>query len=169
NATVGFVQEGRAEQALSALRSMLSPSARVRRDGEAKYVPVAEVVPGDIIELEAGDRVPADLRLLRARGLLIDESILTGESVSAQKRIEAAPEDAALGDRHSMAWSGTFVAAGRGRGVVTATGQRTQIGHISALVRGVEPITTPLLRQINSFGRRFTVFAIVAAVLLFVF
>lgn len=169
NAAVGFIQEGRAEQALAALRGMLAPSARVRRDGEAKYVPVAEVVPGDVIELEAGDRVPADLRLIRARGLLIDESILTGESVPAQKRTEVAAEDAALGDRHSMAWSGTFVAAGRGRGVVAATGMKTQIGHISALVHEVEAITTPLLRQVNSFGRKFTAFAIVAAALLFVF
>lgn len=169
NALVGFIQEGRAEQALAALRAMLSPSARVRREGQARSIPVAELVPGDIVELEAGDRVPADLRLIRTRGLLIDESILTGESVAAEKRADVAPEDAALGDRHSMAWSGTFVAAGRGYGVVTATGLRTQIGHISSLLEGVDTLTTPLLRQINRFGRRFTAFAIIAAALLFFF
>ncbi len=169
NAVVGYIQEGRAEQALASLRAMLAPLARVRRDGHTQSIPVAELVPGDIVELEAGDRVPADMRLLHSRGLLIDEAVLTGESVPAQKRVEAAPEDASLGDRHSMAWSGTFVSAGRGYGVVTATGLRTQIGHISTLLSGVETLTTPLLRQINRFGRRFTAFAIIAAALLFLF
>src|SRR5690606_25009737 len=105
NAIVGFIQEGRAEQALGALRAMLAPSARVVRDGQRSVVSVQDLVPGDIVLLEAGDRVPADLRLLRARGMLIDEAILTGESVAAEKLESPAAAAAALGDCHSMAWS----------------------------------------------------------------
>ena len=169
NAIVGFVQEGRAEQALDALRAMLAPNARVLRDGQRHTVEVRDLVPGDIVLLEAGDRVPADLRLLRARGMLVDEAILTGESVAAEKREDPAAASAALGDRHSMAWSGTLVAAGQGTGVVVATGARTEIGRISSLLGSVETLTTPLLRQINAFGRRFTVFSLAAAAVLLLF
>ena len=169
NAIVGFIQEGRAEQALDAIRDMIAPKASVMRDGRRVSVPAAELVPGDLVLLEAGDQVPADLRLTRTRALLIDEAILTGESVAAQKHEEAVTEDAALGDRFSMAYSGTLVAAGQGAGVVVATGTATEIGHISRLIGEVETLTTPLLRQINEFGRRFTAVAIAAAALLFVF
>ena len=169
NAIVGFVQEGRAEQSLNALRAMLAPHARVLRDGERRTHAVRELVPGDIVLLEAGDRVPADLRLLHARGVLIDEAILTGESVTAGKREEPAAADAALGDRHSMAWSGTLVAAGQATGVVVATGRHTEIGRISALLSTTERLTTPLLRQINQFGQRFTMVALGAAALLLAF
>src|SRR5690606_14845413 len=131
NAIVGFVQEGRAEQSLSALRAMLAPSARVLRDGQRCVMAGQDLVPGDLVLLEAGDRVPADLRLLRARGMLVDEAILTGESVAAEKQESPASSSAALGDRHSMVWSGTLVAAGQGTGVVVATGARTEIGRIS--------------------------------------
>jgi len=168
NAVVGFIQEGRAEQALAALRAVLAPTARILRDGQRRIVAVQDLVPGDIVLLEAGDRVPADLRLLRTRGMLIDEAILTGESVAAEKQESPAPPSSALGDRHSMAWSGTLVTAGQGVGVVVATGARSEIGKISSLLGSVEPLTTPLLRQINAFGRRFTLFSMSgAAVLLF--
>ncbi len=169
NAMVGFIQEGRAEQALNALRAVLAPSARVLRDGQRHSMAVQELVPGDIVLLEAGDRVPADLRLLRARGMLVDEAILTGESVAAEKLESPASPSAALGDRHSMAWSGTLVAAGQGTGVVVATGERSEMGHISSLLGSVEMVTTPLLRQINAFGRRFTVFSMAAAAALLFF
>jgi calcium-translocating P-type ATPase len=169
NAVVGFLQEGKAEKALAAMRRMLSPRASVLRGGARASVPVAELVPGDVVLIEAGDRVPADLRLLRARGLLIDEALLTGESVSAQKREVPAHPEAQLGDRHSMAYSGTLVAAGQGHGLVVATGRGTQIGRISELLEEVEPLTTPLLRQVNRFGRRFTWFALTAAAALFAF
>ncbi|MBN8911666.1 MAG: cation-transporting P-type ATPase [Rhizobiales bacterium] len=169
NAIVGFVQEGKAEDALNAIRSMISPRANVLRDGHRESVPAAEIVPGDIVLIEAGDRVPADLRLLKARALLIDEAALTGESVASDKGEAPAEANAALGDRKCMAYSGTMVAAGQGTGVVVATGLDTEIGHISTLLSGVEQITTPLLRQINSFGRRFTWVAIGAAGLLFAF
>ncbi|WP_334129886.1 cation-transporting P-type ATPase [Sneathiella sp.] len=169
NAIVGFIQEGKAENALNAIRSMISPRANVLRDGRRMSVPVAELVPGDIVLIEAGDRVPADLRLIRARGLLIDEAALTGESVAAEKQEEPVPADAALGDRASMAYSGTMVAAGQGTGIVVATGSNTEIGRISTLISGVQELTTPLLRQINRFGRRFTWVAITGALLLFLF
>ncbi len=169
NAVVGFIQEGKADDALSAIRKMISPIANVVRDGERKSVSVAEIVPGDIVLIEAGDRVPADLRLLRARGLLIDEAPLTGESVAAEKEEKPVAEDAALGDRRSMAYSGTLVVAGQGTGVVTATGLKTEMGRVSALLGSVEALTTPLLRQINRFGQRFTVFALISAVFLFFF
>jgi magnesium-transporting ATPase (P-type) len=169
NAVIGFVQEGKAEAALEAMRRMISPRASVLRDGERCTVAVAELVPGDLVLLEAGDRVPADLRLVRARGLLIDEALLTGESVAAQKLEDAVAADAPLGDRHGMAYSGTLVAAGQASGVVVATGMRTEIGRISALLQSVEQLTTPLLRQINRFGVVFTWVALAVAALVFAF
>ncbi len=169
NALVGFIQEGKAEKALDAMRRMISPQAAVLRDGARSSIAVASLVPGDVVLLEAGDRVPADLRLLRARGLLIDEALLTGESVAAAKKEAPAAAQADLGARHSMAYSGTLVAAGQGSGVVVATGSATQIGRISTLLQSVQELTTPLLRQINRFARRFTWLAIGGAALLFVF
>lgn len=169
NAIVGFVQEGKAEEALNALRSLLAPSARVVRAGQRLSVPVATLVPGDVVLLEAGDRVPADLRLLRARGLLVDEAILTGESVASMKTEAFVDAKAALGDREGMAYSGTLVAAGQGVGLVVATGSHTEIGRISSLLGSVESLTTPLLRQVNQFGRRFTVLSIVVAGVLFAY
>ncbi len=169
NAIVGFVQEGKAEQALSAIRDMISPRASVVRAGVRASIPAEDIVPGDIVWLEAGDKVPADLRLLRTRNLLIDEAILTGESVASEKRDTPVAADAPLGDRYGMAFSGTMVAAGQGTGIAVATGSATEIGHISALLASVEPMSTPLLRQIDTFARRFTLWALVFAVALFVF
>lgn len=169
NAIVGYAQEDKAERALDVIRKMISPSASVWRDGQRASLPVVELVPGDVVLIEAGDRVPADLRLLHARGLLVDEAMLTGESVAASKDAAAVAPDAPLGDRSGMAFSGTLVAAGQGTGVVVATGAATEIGRISSLIEGVQQFTTPLLRQINEFGRRFTWVALAAAVLLFLF
>ncbi len=169
NAIVGFVQEGRAEQALSALQSMLAPTARVLRAGERRTLAVAELVPGDIVLLEAGDRVPADARLLRARGLLVDESVLTGESVAAEKSAAAVDADAHTGEQSSMVFSGTLVAAGQASALVVATGSATQIGHIGTLLSTVPSLTTPLLQQIARFGRQLGLAALIAAILLFLF
>lgn len=169
NAIVGFVQEGKAENALAAIRRLISPRAHVVRDGRRLSVPVADLIPGDVVLLEAGDRVPADLRLLRARGLLVDEALLTGESVAAQKQERPAARDAALGDRHSMAFSGTMVAAGQASGVVVATGARTELGRISDLLSSVEPLTTPLLRQVDRFGRRLAALVAAGAAMLFAY
>ena len=169
NALVGFVQEGRAEHALNGLRSILAPSARVLRGGVRETVAVESLVPGDVLLLEAGDRVPADARLLRARGLRVDESLLTGESVPADKQAEPVAADTALGGRASMLYSGTLVATGQGQAVVAATGTDTRIGQIGKLLGEVETLATPLLRQIARFGRRFTVLALVASAALFLF
>ena len=169
NAIVGVLQEGKAEAAMSALNDMLTPHARVVRGGAQQVVDVASLVPGDLVLLEAGDRVPADLRLVDARALRIDEALLTGESVAAEKSTAAVAADAPLGDRAGMAFSGTLVAAGLGRGVVTATGLGTEIGRISALLGAISPLTTPLLRQVNRFGRQLTAVALGAAALLFLF
>jgi len=169
NAIVGFMQENKAERALSAIRDMISPHASVWRDGTRTTIAVAELVPGDLVFIEAGDRVPGDLRLTRASSLKVDEAMLTGESVTAEKSTALAAPDAPLGDRHDMAFSGTLVATGQGTGIVVATGARTQIGHISTLIASVEQITTPLLRQINTFGQWFTWVAMACAVVLFAF
>ena len=169
NAVVGFIQEGKAEKALSAIHNLIAPHAYLIREGRRFKVPVEEIVPGDIVSLEPGERVPADLRLIRTSALRIEEAILTGESVAAEKREAPAPKEAALGDRHSMAYSGTLVAAGQGLGVVVATGGATEIGRISALLREVQPLTTPLLRQINHFGKQFTWITLAVAAVLFAF
>lgn len=169
NAIVGFIQEGRAEESLRAIRGLIAPHAAVLRDGERKTIGVEEIVPGDVVLLEAGERVPADLRLLRARGLTIDEALLTGESVTAAKREGPVPADAPLGDRDGMAFSGTLVATGQGTGVVVATGPRTEIGRISRMIQDVEPMVTPLLRQIDRFATSFTRVVLAAGVLLFLF
>jgi len=169
NAAVGFVQEGRAEQALEAIRGMLVQHASVLRDGRRLTIEAAELVPGDLVLLEAGDRVPADLRITRARGLRIEEAALTGESVPAEKAADPVAPQAALGDRAPMAFSGTLVAAGQGIGVVVATGAATELGRISAMLGGVQQLTTPLLRQMDAFARRLTGVILGLAALVFAF
>ena len=169
NAVIGYIQEGRAEQAMDAIRGMLAPRSSVLRDGRRISVDAAELVPGDVVLVEAGDRVPADLRLIGARGLSAEEAILTGESVPVDKGTAPAAEDAALGDRSSMLFSGTLVAAGAGRGVVAATGADTQIGRISGMLGRVETLTTPLVAQMDRFARWLTVFILIAAASLLVY
>ena len=153
NAIIGYIQEGKAEKALDAIRQMLSPKAQVLRDGQRRSIPAEELVPGDIVYLQAGDRVPADLRLTGAHNMRIDEAALTGESVASEKQTAPVEPEADLGDRVSMAYSGTLVAFGQGRGVVIGTGADTEIGRISTMIGEVETLTTPLLRQIAQFGR----------------
>jgi magnesium-transporting ATPase (P-type) len=153
NAIIGFIQEGRAETALDAIRRMLSPVATVFRDGERIEIDAEMLVPGDIVALAAGDKVPADLRLLAAKNLRVDEAILTGESVVAEKAVPPVEAEAALGDRLCMLYSGTLVAYGQATGAVVATGAATELGRISTLLRQVEEVTTPLLRQIAGFSR----------------
>ncbi len=169
NAVVGFIQEGKAERALDAIRDMIAPHAVVVRGGERHTLDTRLIVPGDIVVVEAGDKVPADIRLLRARGLSADEAILTGESVPAEKTERSVPPDAALGDRAPILHSGTLITTGQGTGVAIATGPRTEIGRISGMIGAVQSLTTPLLGQINAFGTRFTWFAIATAALLFAF
>ncbi|MDQ2094359.1 cation-transporting P-type ATPase [Rhodalgimonas zhirmunskyi] len=169
NAVIGFIQEGRAEQAMDAIRGMLAPRSAVLRDGLRVSVDAADLVPGDIVLIEAGDRVPADLRLIQSRGLRAEEAILTGESVPVEKDVAPVAENAALGDRTSMLFSGTLVAAGAGRGLVVATGAVTQIGQISGMLGKVETLTTPLVAQIDHFARWLTVFILIVAASLLVY
>jgi len=157
NAVIGFVQEGRAERALDAIRAMVEAHASVIREGRRATIAADKVVPGDIVLLEAGDRVPADLRLTRVRNLQVDEAVLTGESTSAHKAVQAVQADAVLGDRFPMAFSGTLVAAGQGTGVVVATGAATELGRISSMIGRVERLPTPLIRQMDQFARQITI------------
>lgn len=153
NAIIGFLQEGKAESALDAIRHMLSHQATVLRGGERQLVAADQLVPGDIVILASGDKVPADLRILTARSLRADEAVLTGESVPCDKDEAAVAADAALGDRRSMLYSGTLVAAGTALGTVVATGTNSELGRISTLLAQVQASTTPLLRQIAQFSR----------------
>ena len=169
NAVIGFVQEGKAEKALQAIRQMLSPRATVLRDGRRKAMAAEDLVPGDLVILEPGDRVPADLRLMHVKGLRVQEAALTGESVPVDKSVDPVPSEAPLGDRMSMAYAGTLVAAGQGTGVVVETGVHTELGRISGMLTAVHKLSTPLLRQMNVFARWLTVTILVLASLIFAF
>ncbi|MFW2373702.1 MAG: cation-transporting P-type ATPase [Gammaproteobacteria bacterium] len=157
NAIIGFIQEGKAEKALDAIRNMLSHQALVKRDGKFINLPAEQLVPGDIVSLQSGDKVAADLRLFKLRELRIDEAMLTGESVPVEKSINAVAENATIGDRKCLAYSGTLVTYGQGLGVVVATGDTTEIGRISGMLREVQMLTTPLLRQMATFAQWLTI------------
>ncbi|MBI4005266.1 MAG: cation-transporting P-type ATPase [Gammaproteobacteria bacterium] len=169
NAIIGFIQEGKAEHALDAIRNLLSPQATVVRNGNPRTVASEELVPGDIVLLQSGDRVPADLRLLRQKNLHINEAMLTGESLPVEKSVQPLAESIVLADRHCIAYSGTFVTFGQGTGMVIATGDGTEIGHISEMMYRVQTLTTPLLRQMAMFAHWLTVSILVLAVATFLF
>src|SRR5215471_8167733 len=162
NALLGFIQEGKAEKALDSIRNMLSAEARTVRGGEARLIPAEQLVPGDVVLLESGDRIPADLRLIEAKNLRTEEAALTGESVPAEKTVDAVPANATVGDRESMAFAGTMVVSGRATGVVVETGSETELGRINQLLAGVSALETPLLRQIKKFG--YTITAVIAVI-----
>jgi len=167
NALLGFIQEGKAEKALDSIRNMLSAEARTMRSGETRMIPAEQLVPGDVVLLESGDKIPADLRLIEAKNLRTEEAALTGESVPAEKTVDAAPVNATVGDRGSMAFSGTMVVSGRATGVVVATGNETELGRINQLLAEVSPLETPLLRQIKKFG--YIITAVIAVVIVLIF
>jgi magnesium-transporting ATPase (P-type) len=169
NAIIGYLQEGKAEKAMDAIRRMLAPRAAVLRDGARQTVDGAQLVPGDVVLLQAGDKVPADMRLLQVHGLQVQEAILTGESLAVDKRSTPVAETAPLGDRWSMAFSGTTVTSGQARGLVVATGGTTEIGRISGLLSSVEALTTPLVHQMGVFARWLTLFILSLAAMLFAF
>jgi magnesium-transporting ATPase (P-type) len=156
-ALIGFIQEGRAESALEGIKKMLSLHAQARRDGDWQEVDADALVPGDIIRVKSGDKVPADLRLLEAVNLRVEESALTGEAVPSEKWTDPVAADSGVGDRHSMLFSGTLVAAGQGVGVVTATGGNAEIGKIQSMIADVEQFDTPLTREMNDFGKKLSV------------
>jgi magnesium-transporting ATPase (P-type) len=169
NALVGFIQEGKAERSLQAIRHLLSPHAVVLRDGRPHDVDAADLVPGDVVLLASGDSLPADVRLLQARNLHVDESVLTGESVPVAKNADPVAADAAIGDRRCMGYAGTLVTQGQARAVVVATGAATEMGRIGRMLAAVEQGTTPLLAKMAVFGRRLTAVILATAALLFLF
>src|SRR5215475_7053741 len=154
NAVLGFIQEGKAEKALDSIRNMLSAEARTLRGGETRLIPAEELVPGDVVLLESGDKIPADLRLTDVKNL---------------RTAEAAPANATVGDRECMAFSGTMVVSGRATGLVVGTGSATELGRINALLAGVSALETPLLRQIKKFGYAITAAVAVVGVLVFAY
>ena len=169
NAVIGFVQEGKAEEALEEIRQMLTPEATVIRDGHRRTIDAERLVPGDVVWLESGDRVPADVRLVEAKNLEVEEALLTGESEPVTKSVEPVEEDAPLGDRLSMAFSGTVVVRGTARAVVVATGTATEVGRIGEMVAGVEQLKTPLIRKIDTFGLWLSAIILAVAAALFAF
>jgi magnesium-transporting ATPase (P-type) len=167
-AVIGLVQEGRAKRALDAIKDMLSVRAHVVRSGSVIDVDADALVPGDVVRLRSGDRVPADVRLLESTGLRADESTLTGESVPAAKDVREVAAQAGLGDRKSMVHSGTLIVAGTGTGVVVATGQNTEIGEIQTMISQVESVDTPLTRSLDGLGRKLAVVILVMALVLII-
>ncbi|MGH9390341.1 MAG: cation-translocating P-type ATPase, partial [Vicinamibacteria bacterium] len=150
---LGFIQEYRAERAIDALREMAAPTATVLRDGEENEIPARELVPGDVVLLAAGDKVPADLRLLEAINLKVEEAALTGESVAVEKHIEPLAEpDLPVGDRKNMAYAGTAAIYGRGSGVVVSTGRATEFGKIAQMIETIEIGKTPLQENLDRVG-----------------
>ena len=169
NAVIGFMQEERAQRALAALQKLSAPVAKVIRDGRLRSFPANELVPGDIVELEAGDNIPADGRLVEAFSLAIQEAALTGESVPVEKNAAALfSAEAPLGDRRNMVYMGTTAAAGKGSAVITATGMETELGRIAGMLQQNEPEPTPLQRRLAGLGRVLVVICLFIVGVIFV-
>ena len=161
---LGFIQEYRAEKAMAALKQMSSPVVRVRRDGSLREIPARELVPGDVVQLEAGNVVPADLRLIEVVNLGVMEAALTGESEAVKKQVEPLPDEKLpLGDRKNLAFMGTIVAHGRGTGVVAETGMRTELGKIAGMIQGIDEGRTPLQRKMAQVGKHLSIAGLAAA------
>jgi calcium-translocating P-type ATPase len=157
NTIIGFIQEYRAEKAIEELSGMIPENATVTRDGRKISISVSEIVPGDIIELEAGDRVPADMRLIRLKNLQVEEAALTGESVPSRKSVDEVETNASLGDRSCMVFSGTLVVSGTGTAVVTGTGMKTELGKISGMLGETTDLDTPLTKKLAVVGKYLTI------------
>lgn len=169
NAVLGIVQERRAEEALAALKKLAAPDALVMRDGRRLSIPSYDLVPGDIVFLEAGNFIPADIRLLEAVNLRVEEASLTGESLPVQKNAASVlDKNVPIGDRKNTAFMGTLVSYGRGRGVVTSTGMHTQLGLIASLLQNVEAEETPLQRRLDQLGRSLSVVALFLVAIVFI-
>ncbi len=169
NALIGFIQEGKAEEALAGIKKMLSLEALVIRGSSKEKVNATELVPGDLVILSSGDKVPADVRIIEAKNFRVEESPLTGESSDVKKRTAAVEEDLTLGDRESMAYSGTLVTYGEAKTIVVATGENTELGKIMQVMADVESITTPFLQKINRFGKLLAVYILGIGSIMFAF
>ncbi|MBS7637234.1 HAD-IC family P-type ATPase, partial [Candidatus Bathyarchaeota archaeon] len=168
NAIVGFVQEYRSEKAIEAMKRLAAPRARVFREGKETIIPAREVVPGDVILLEAGDRIPADARLFEVVDLKTEEAALTGESTPIDKTTEVIDEKTPVSDRRNMVFMGTHVTYGRGRAIVVATGMNTEFGKIAEMVQAVEEEETPLKQKLERFAKKLAVIIVVACAVIFV-
>lgn len=169
NAILGVFQENKAEEAIDALKDMSSPEARVIRDGSTMHIKSTELVPGDVVIVEAGDVVPADVRFIKAHSLQIEEAALTGESVPTEKDVATIQdEEVGIGDRTNMGFSSTNVTYGNGTGIVVATGTNTEVGHIATMLSNTEQQLTPLQRDQEALGKQLTVLIIIIAILTFI-
>ena len=169
NAVIGFIQEGKAASALEAIRTLLSPRATVIRAGRRYEIDAGLLVPGDVVVLNPGDKVPADLRLVQVKALRVEEAALTGESLPVDKRLDAVPSDAPLGDRLCMAFAGTVVVNGQANGLVVATGAKTELGKINQMLSTIQQVSTPLMRQLSHFSYVIAVLILIFASLTFAF
>ncbi|MEZ0480285.1 cation-transporting P-type ATPase [Planococcus sp. SSTMD024] len=167
NAAIGYIQQNKAEKALDSIRNMLSVKAAVLRSGRRVEIPATELVPGDLVFLRAGDKVPADMRLVEVSNLQAEESSLTGESEAVDKQVGQLPSDTVLGDRTNMVFAGTSIASGSGIAIVTATGGYTELGKISRAMESVEKLQTPLLKQTAQFGKLISVIIVLCAIGMF--
>ena len=169
NTVLGIVQERRAEEALAALKRLAAPEAHVLRDGHRQVLPARDLVPGDIVFLEAGNYVPADVRLLEAVNLRVEEASLTGESLPVEKNAALVlNQNVPLGDRKNTAFMGTLVSYGRGRGVVVSTAMHTQLGLIASMLQNVETEETPLQRRLDQLGKTLSIGALVLVAVVFI-
>jgi Ca2+-transporting ATPase len=168
NAVVGFVQEYRAERALEAMREMTAPKARILRDGEMKTIPAIEVVPGDVLLLEEGDRIPADARLLDVIDLQMDEAVLTGESTPVEKTTSTVDMEIAIADRKNMVFMATHVVLGRGQAIVTSTGMNTEFGRIAEIVQTTGIEETPLKVKLNKFAKKLATIIVAICAVIFI-
>ena len=168
NATIGVIQEKKAANALEALKNMTAPTARVMREGEESVVPAEELVPGDVVYLEDGCIVPADIRIIEDNNMKVQEAALTGESVPSEKDGPTVlPENAPLGDRVNMAYSSSIVMYGNATGIVVGTGMNTEVGKIAGLLDEQDDLDTPMKRKLNSVGKTLSVVGLIVCVLIF--
>ena len=168
NALAGFIQEYRAEKAMEALKNMSSSQAIVLRNKKAVKINTTEIVPGEVILLEAGDVIPADIRFIKVQSLKVDESALTGESENVEKNItKLSTENLVLADRTNMGFKGTFISSGNGTAIVVKTGMQTELGHIASMIQ-IEDKSTPLQKRLSAFGKRLTIVILLICAVIFV-